>query len=106
MESMFVAFGGERIFLAVVLIMLGVDFGVLFPGSGQVTQNEDCGNRTHGNTQAAIDARRRINERALGAGKLRLINSGMDAIDGANIQASRVFPARLSNDKGHTNQFS
>jgi hypothetical protein len=95
------AAGGGLDFLEVV----GVDLRVLGPLFGKILESENRRDRANGHAGAAVDALVGIDVELLRCLELRLVFSRVNAIDGANIDASAVFcsDARLGNYVSHSN---
>ena len=87
------------------VVMLRIDFGVLFPFLRQIIEGEDCGNRTNRHASAAVDALDRIDVQLSFRGKIIFVLPRMNAVDRACIHAGRVFRSdtRFSNHLSHEN---
>lgn len=83
--------------------MSGVGLGIGSPFFRKIVDGEDRGDGANRNAGAAIDAFLRIDEKLLGFGVTVGIFFGMDAIDGAGVDAGGVFSADagFSDNVGH-----
>lgn len=71
--------------------MLRIDFGELFPFFGQIIESEDRGYRANRHTSSTIDAFDRVDVQLSFRGKILFVLSWMNTIDGARIDAGRIF---------------
>ena len=72
---------------------VGVLFGEFSPFFGEIVQRENRGNGAHRNAGAAIDALHGIDVKHLYIGESGVFFFRMNAIDGAGVDARRVFGA-------------
>jgi len=85
------------------LEMLGVDPLVVFPLFRQLVQHKDGCHGTHRNASSTVDALDGVNVEVFDRLVSVLVFPGMNAIDRANVNTSRIFgsDARLRNYVGH-----
>jgi hypothetical protein len=72
---------------------VGVLFGELRPLFGEIVEGEDRGNGANRHAGAAIDALHGIDVEHLDVGESRVFLLGVDAVDGAGVDARCVFGA-------------
>jgi hypothetical protein len=98
-------FGSQLNGGALLLVILRVLFDEVVPFGGKVFLGEDGFDGAFVDAEAAIDAGVIIDIKHFGAGEIGFIFGGMNAIHGADGNASGILhpDARLSNNVGHNN---